>query len=190
MSAAMSTWQNGVEIAAWLSVGTLFTDAAMRWSGETIVTRISERAGLAPLTPDERCRLETWRDNVRTGLRRIGRLVTAGGRDVAVITAVYLPDRIGNADVIRVIQSTDTPLGLALRPLNVTRHPLMCHMRACGPWAVESSAVLRLPGRDGPGLPVAIATEQVYRSFAAGIHDHSPERIGATPPPQAPPAAS
>jgi hypothetical protein len=160
---AMSTWQNGTQLATWLGFGMLFTDAATRWSGENIVTRVTERVGLDPLTAVEHHHLETWRDGTRGGSRRRGELVTESGQQVAVITAVCLPQRIRDVDVIREIQCTDTPLGFCLRPLNVSRHPLMAEMRACGPFAVESSGVLRLPD----GLPVAIAVEQVFRSFAA-----------------------
>lgn len=161
---ADSTWQNGAQLAGWLAGGMLFTEAAIRWSGENIVSQITERAGRTPLTPAEHHHLETWQDNVCAGWRRRGTLVTASGVKVAEITAVYLPDRIGDRDVIESLQCTDTPLGLALRPLDVTRHSLAeTRMTACGPFAVEAAGMLRLPG----GLPVALSTEKVYRSFTA-----------------------
>lgn len=159
----ISTWQNGAALASWLGMGTLFTNAAMRWSGENIVARITDRASQSPLTADELRHLDAWRDGSRDGWRRRGTLVTESGVNVAVITAVYLPGRIPDPEVLQQLRCTDTPLGLALRPLMVCRHTLMVEMRACGPWAVEACGVLRRPD----GVPVALATEQVYRSFAA-----------------------
>ena len=162
MSIALSVWQHGAELAGWLDRGMLFTAAAEQWGGETVHTSITERIGRDILTPDEHHRLETWLDDTQWGCRREGVIRTASGRDVARVSAVYLPGRIGDPDVIERLQCDDVPLGRALFPLGVRRITLDNRTLACGWCAVEASGVLKLPG----GLPVALAREQVFREFA------------------------
>lgn len=158
---AISTWQNGAQIESWLGLGMLFTEAAERWSGEEVRSVITGRTGRSPLTAVEHRDLESWRDGTGAGWRREGILVTSGGRRAAQISAVYLPDRIGDREVTAALQCTDVPLGRALRPLGVRRRLLSCDMRASGPYAVEASGCLLLGD-----LPVALAREQVFREFA------------------------
>jgi hypothetical protein len=158
---AISTWQNGAQLEYWLGCGMLFTEAAERWGREEIRSTITGREDESPLTAAEHRGLEGWRDGRRTGSRREGDLVTVSGRRAARISAVYLPDRIGDREVIAALQRTDVPLGRALRPLGVRRRLLACRMRASGPFAVEAAGCLLLGD-----MPVALALEQVFREFA------------------------
>jgi hypothetical protein len=158
---AISTWQNGAQLESWLARGMLFTEVAELWSGEAIRTEITGRTGRSPLTAVEHRDLESWRDGLCAGCRREGVLMTTSGRRAAQVSAVYLPGRIGDRDVISALQCTDVPLGGALRPLGVRRRLVSCDLRASGPYAVETSGCLLLGG-----LPVALAREQVFREFA------------------------
>ncbi|HEY1699041.1 MAG TPA: hypothetical protein VGG75_04915 [Trebonia sp.] len=157
----ISTWQNGARLQSWLACGMLFTEAAEQWSGEEIRSAITQRTARSPLTAAEHRDLESWRDGISAGWRREGVLMTATGRRAAQISAVYLPARIGDQDVIAALQCTDVPLGRALRSLGVRRSLLSCDLRASGPFAVEASGCLLLGD-----LPVAFAREQVFREFA------------------------
>lgn len=165
MSIAMSIWQGGAEMAAHLDQGMLFTDLAQLMTGEEITARVTSRTGRSPLSPDEHRHLESWRDSSAAGARREGELVTSGGRRVARVCSVYLPDRIPDPSVIMTLQCTDVPLGRALFGLGPRRETLESESLPKGPYAFRSRGLLVLPGCDA--WPVAMAEELVLREFAA-----------------------
>ncbi len=148
----------GDSIAAALQGGMLFTDLAALLSGEEI-TFHADGASVFSLTAAERGPLRA-KPGVQ-GIRRRGTLRTASGRDVARVIAVYLPYRIRDEAALRALHMTGGPLGQVLAPLGATRQSLGAMVIATGDIAVRARGLLLINE-----VPVAVAEEQVLRSFA------------------------
>jgi len=149
----------GAGIAAALDGGELLTDLAARLSGEKITFRADGPSPVWSLTAAERGPLRA-KPGVQ-GIRRCGALRTGSGRDVARVTAVYLPYRIPDAAALRNLCMTSEPLGAVLAPLGATRQFLGAMVIFSGEIAVRTRGLLLIGG-----VPVALAEEQVLRSFA------------------------
>ena len=149
----------GSGIAAALDGGELFTDLAALLSGESIAFHADGPPCVWSLTAAERGPLRA-RPGVQ-GIRRRGTLRTAGGRDVARVIAVYLPYRIPDESALRSLHMTGEPLGSVLAPLGAVRQSLGALVIASGEIAVRARGLLSIAG-----VPVALAEEQVLRSFA------------------------
>jgi hypothetical protein len=149
----------GSGIAAALDGGELFTELAELLSGQTITFQADGPAHVHSLTAAERGPLRA-QPGVQ-GIRRRGTLRTGGGRDAARVVAVYLPNRIPDAGALRALHMTNAPLGAVLAPLGATRQSLGAMVIATGEIAVRARGLLSIGG-----VPVALAEEQVLRSFA------------------------
>jgi hypothetical protein len=149
----------GAGIAAALDGGELFTELAALLSGQTIAFHADGTPHVHSLTDAERGPLRAW-PGVQ-GIRRQGTLRTSGGRDVARVVVVYLPNRIPDEGALRALNMTGEPLGAVLAPLGATRQSLGAMVIATGEIAVRARGLLSIGG-----VPVALAEEQVLRSFA------------------------
>jgi len=149
----------GAGIAAALDGGELFTELAARLSGEEITFRRDGPSPVWSLTAAERGPLRA-QPGVQ-GIRRRGVLRTGSGRNVARVIAVYLPYRIPDEGALRALYMTSEPMGAVLAPLGATRQPLGAMVLFSGEIAVRSRGLLLIGG-----VPVALAEEQVMRSFA------------------------
>lgn len=152
----------GAGIAAALDRGQLFTDLAARLTGEEITFHRAPAPPVRTLTAADRGPLRAKPGT--QGIPRAGTLRTAGGRDIARVTAVYLPYRIPDEGTLRALHMTSKPLGQVLAPLGCTRQSLGAMVIAGGDIAVRSRGLLLIGG-----VPVALAEEQVLRSFAAAL---------------------
>lgn len=155
----------GASIAAALDTGILFTELAAEITGEKITYQPHSPASVWSLRPAERGPLRA-QPGVQ-GIRRHGTLRTAGGREIAQVTAVYLPYRIPDESTLRALHMTNEPLGQVLAPLGVTRQSLGAMVITTGGIAVRARGLLLLGG-----VPVALAVEQVLRCFAADPCPH------------------
>jgi hypothetical protein len=149
----------GDSIAAALNGATLFSNLAALLSGEEIIFHPDGPSCVYSLTDADRGPLRAQRGV--QGILRRGTLRTASGRRAAISRAVYLPNRIPDADALRALHMTSAPLSKVLGPLGVTRQSLGALPIATGDVAVRSRGLLLLGG-----VPVALAEEQVLRSFA------------------------
>ena len=149
----------GAGIAAALDRGEMFTELAALLSGEEITFRPDGSPSVWSLRPAERGPLRA-KPGVQ-GIRRAGTLRAGGGRDVARVIAVYLPYRIPDERALRSLHMTSAPLGAVLAPLGATRQSLGAMVIASGEIAVRARGLLSIGG-----VPVALAEEQVLRSFA------------------------
>lgn len=149
----------GSGIAAALDGGDLFTELAELLSGQTISFHADGPAHVWSLTTAERGPLRA-QPGVQ-GIRRQGTLRTGDGRDAARVVAVYLPNRIPDEGALRSLHMTSSPLGAVLAPLGATRQSLGAMVIASGEIAVRARGLLSIAG-----VPVALAEEQVLRSFA------------------------
>ena len=158
-TAAINIPLPGSGIAAALDGGELFTELAALLSGETITFHADGVPRVHSLTGGERGPLQA-QPGVQ-GIRRQGTLRTADGRDAARVTAVYLPHRIKDETALRTLYMTNQPLGRVLAPLGATRLSLGALVIPAGDIAVRSRGLLSIGE-----VPVALAEEQVLRSFA------------------------
>jgi hypothetical protein len=149
----------GAAIAAALNGGEMFTDLAALLSGEEIRFHADGAAHVCTLTRDERSPLIAA-PGVQ-GIRRTGILRTGSGRDVARVTSVYLANRVDSEAALRELYMTGAPLGQVLAPLGAVRRSLGAMVITEGVIAVRSRGLLSI-GR----IPVALAEEEVFRSFA------------------------
>jgi hypothetical protein len=149
----------GAGLVGALECGMLFTDLAALLSGEKIVFRRDGASPVCSLTAAERGPLRA-KPGVQ-GIRRRGTLRTASGRDVARVIAVYLPYRIRDEAALRALCMTGEPLGQVLAPLGATRQSLGAMAVTAGDIAVRARGLLLINQ-----VPVAVAEEQVLRSFA------------------------
>jgi hypothetical protein len=149
----------GAGIAAALDGGELFTELAELLSGQEISFHADGNPRVYSLTPADRGPLRA-QPGVQ-GIRRCGILRTSRGRDIARVTAVYLPNRIPSERALRELHMTNAPLGQVLAPLGAIRQSLGAMVIADGDIAVRARGLLSIGG-----VPVALAEEQVLRSFA------------------------
>jgi len=161
-TATIITPMAGAAIAAALDRGQLFTDLAARLTGEEITFHRAASPPVCTLTAAERGPLRAKPGT--QGIPRTGILRTAGGRDIARVTAVYLPYRIPDEAALRSLYMTSTPMGTVLAPLGCTRQSLGAMIITTGDIAVRSRGLLLIGG-----VPVALTGEQVLRTFAAGL---------------------
>ena len=149
----------GAGIAVALDGGEPLAELAALLSGEEITFCPDGGASPWSLTAAERGPLRA-QPGAR-GIRRRGTLRTGSGRDVARVIAVYLPYRISDEGALRSLRMTSAPLGAVLAPLGATRQSLGAMVIASGDVAVRARGLLSIAG-----VPVALAEEQVLRSFA------------------------
>ncbi len=148
----------GASIAAALDRGMLFTELAELLSAEAITFR-PDSASVWSLRLAERGPLRA-KPGVQ-GICRRGTLRSGSGRDVARVRAVYLPYRIGDEAALRSLYMTNAPMGSVLASLGAVRQSLGAMVIASGDVAVRARGLLLIGG-----VPVALAEEQVLRSFA------------------------
>jgi hypothetical protein len=159
LDTAITTPLPGAGIAAALDGGELFTELAALLSGQTITFHPDGPAHVHTLTAAERGPLRA-QPGVQ-GIQRRGTLRTSDGRDAARVVAVYLPNRIPDEGAVRALHMTNAPLGAVLAPLGATRQSLGAMVIATGEIAVRARGTPPIGG-----VPVALAEEQVLRSFA------------------------
>lgn len=143
-----------------LGSGQLLTPWARRRAGQEIRADV-ERTGPPYLHEDEARLLEIgWQENWAC-LRRGGRLVQADGTEVARITSVVALSRI-SPETVKLLQATDTPLGLALGP-DAASEVLWCSEGICE-YAVACGRLILVSGK-----PVALTTDWVLWSWLGGL---------------------
>lgn len=155
-----------------LAGGELFTALAAEIAGEPISARVV-RDGASKMTSSERdwTQARTDGSGLANVLRRRGELRTAStGKLAARVTSMLIPRRVRDEDALRILATTDKPVGEVLGPLGLRRELLWLWPYCSTDVVLNVGARLWLPGPRDTEQPAGIATEQVCRLdwWAAG----------------------
>jgi hypothetical protein len=148
------------ELRQVLDSGTLLTPWAQEQCGQPVLADV-ERSGPPYLHYDEAALLGLTRDDNWACLRRAGRLVQQDGTEVARVTSVVALSRV-SPETVRLLQTTRTPLGLALGPEAASK-VLWCSAGICE-YAVACGRLILVRGE-----PAALTTDWVLWSWLGSV---------------------